>query len=301
MTRPFTKPPTTHHEQVELLIQRGMSIDDTKVAGFYLSHLSHLSYYRLAAYWLPFEFSHSDHRFKPGTSFPKVLNFYLFDRELRLLVLDAIERIEVSVRARWAYELSHRHGAHAHLDVSLARKRWHWESNLEKLKGEVRRSDEPFIRHLQETYSEELPPVWAVCEVMSLGSLSRWFANLKPGSTRSAIAKSYKVDERSLQSWLHHLSIIRNHCAHHSRLWNREFTVTPNIPTPAPKLLRDQFFGPSRKIYNSLVLILYLMDSIAPAHHWRKRMKALIKEHAIPTAMMGFPEDWFARPIWQER
>jgi len=298
MPHPFTKSPTTHQQQVELLQQRGMKIDDPKAAEFYLRHLN---YYRLAAYWLPFESSHASHTFKVGTSFTAVHNLYVFDRELRLLVLDAIERIEVSVRARWAYELAHRHGAHAHLDSKLARNRWHWESNLEKLKGEVGRADETFIRHLQETYSEDLPPIWAVCEVMSLGSLSRWFATLKPGSTRSAIAKTYKVDERTLQSWLHHLSIIRNHCAHHSRLWNREFTITPNLPSPAPRLLRDQFVKPSRKIYNSLVLILYMMDAIAPEHHWRQRLKDLIHHHAIPTRVMGFPDDWASRGIWQDK
>ena len=97
MTKPpFSKPATTHAQQVELLRERGMVFDDFGTAEFYLEHLN---YYRLSAYWLPFEADHKTHRFQPNTRFERVLNLYVFDRELRLLVLDAIERVEVSVRS----------------------------------------------------------------------------------------------------------------------------------------------------------------------------------------------------------
>jgi len=132
---------------VQLLQQRGMTVAAPETAEFYLRHLN---YYRLAAYWLPFESDHQSHRFRAGTTFEQVLNLYVFDRELRLLVLDAIERIEVSMRARWAYELAHRHGPYAHLDPFLTRNPHHWTSNLENLKREVDRADETFIRHLRE-------------------------------------------------------------------------------------------------------------------------------------------------------
>ena len=95
----FNKPPKTFDEQVTLLESRGMVIEDLSRAKRYLSHLN---YYRLAAYWLPFEETHSPHCFKPDTQFNTVLEHYIFDRELRLLVMDAIERIEVSLRTRWA-------------------------------------------------------------------------------------------------------------------------------------------------------------------------------------------------------
>ncbi|MFO7606289.1 MAG: Abi family protein [Desulfurivibrionaceae bacterium] len=108
----FTKVPKTFDEQLQLLVSRGMEVADPERAKRYLSHLN---YYRLAAYWLPFEEDHPSHRFKPGTQFDIVLEHYIFDRELRLLVMDAIERLEVSLRTRWAYCLSHTYGPHAHL------------------------------------------------------------------------------------------------------------------------------------------------------------------------------------------
>ncbi len=297
MKRPFNKPPLSFEEQVALLQNRGMVIADPDRAAFYLQHLN---YYRLAAYWLPFEAEHASHRFRAGTRFEDALNLYIFDRELRLLVLDAIERIEVSVRTQWAYHLAHHHGPHAHLDPTLAYRQDLWRKNLDKLDDEVRRSDEVFIRHLLDTYSEASPPVWAVCEVMSMGLLSRWYNNLGPMSTRRAIAGSYGLDEKTLESWLRHLSLVRNTCAHHSRLWNREFTITPAMPRSKPAGLASQLRQRSRKLYNTLVILLHFMDIIAPQHHWRQRLTALLDSHAIPTNAMDFPADWDSLPIWQE-
>lgn len=295
--RPFTKPATTHAQQLALLAQRGMVVDDEAQAAFYLQHLN---YYRLGAYWLPFEAEHATHTLRPGTRFADVLNLYVFDRELRLLVLDAIERVEVSMRSQWAYQLAHRHGPHAHLDVALAFHAGHWQTNLDKLQGEVTRSDEAFIKHLRTHYAEALPPVWAVCEVMSLGLLSRWFNNLKPMPTRRAIASVYGVDERVLESWLRHLSLVRNTCAHHSRLWNREFTITPLLPRNKPAGLAAQLQAGSRRLYNALVILLHCMDIIAPQHRWRSRLKTLIAQHGVTVSAMGFPAGWELLPIWQE-
>lgn len=297
MTTPFTKPPTTYSEQVSILQQRGMIVDDVNEAEFYLRHLN---YYRLSAYWLPFETDHATHQFRPGTCFTDVVNLYIFDRELRLLVLDAIERIEVSVRSQWAYYLAHNHGSHAHLDPTFSYKLSFWQSNIDKLSNEVQRSEETFIKHLLAQYAEPLPPVWAVCEVMSLGLLSRWYNALKPMPTRRAIASVYEVDEKVLQSWLHHLSLVRNICAHHSRLWNRDFSILPETPRSKPALLTGEFIAGSRKIYNTCLILLHCMNVIAPHHHWRNRFKSLLDQHSISTQAMGFPADWEQRTPWQE-
>ena len=296
--RPFGKPATTYAEQVAKLEQRGMVVGDHQTAEFYLQHLN---YYRLGAYWLPFESDHATHAFKPGTRFEDVLNLYVFDRELRLLVLDAIERVEVSVRSQWAFQMAHFHGAHGHLDPALAFRNDRWQKNLAKLTTEVDRSDEAFIKHLKSTYVEALPPVWAVCEVMSLGLLSRWYDNLKPMPTRRAISAVYGVDEKVLESWLRHLSLVRNTCAHHSRLWNREFTITPVLPRNKPVGLTAQCVAGSRKLYNTLVILLHWMDVISPKHHWRSHVKALIARHAIPVTAMDFPNGWEQFKIWQEQ
>lgn len=295
MTRPFTKPAKTYEQQLEILRQRGMVIEDDARALFYLQHIN---YYRLGAYWLPFESDHATHEFHPGTRFEDVLDLYVFDRELRLLVLDAIERLEVSARSQWAYQMAQRHGAHAHLNAGLAHDNERWQANVAQLTVEVDRSDETFIRHLKATYCEALPPVWAVSEVMSLGLLSRWYGNLGPKGTRRAISNVYGVDEWVLASWLRHFTLIRNTCAHHSRLWNREFAITPQLPRNKPATLAADCVVGSRRLYNSLLILAYLMDVVAPRHEWRAQLKSLLAQQPTRATAMGFPSDWRERPMW---
>lgn len=290
----FVKPPLTISAQIDLLIDRGLLIPDRDKANHYLTHLN---YYRLGAYWLPFESDHTTHAFSPGTHFDDVLSLYVFDREFRLLLLDAIERIEVSIRAAWSYQMAHRHGAHCHLNRELFKPNWDYERYCQSLKQELSRSKEAFILHLKNKYDEDLPPIWAMVEVMTFGQLSNWYSNTRYRQDRNAVAAVYRVDEKILTSLLHHLTIIRNICAHHARLWNREFPVIPTLPKKGiPALCQTN----KRKIYNTLVLILYLMHQISPGHHWKTRLLDLLNHHKIKTDAMGFPSNWKEHPLWTD-
>lgn len=293
----FTKPALSLEAQLDLLVERGLTIPDRSRA---LHFLRHINYYRLGAYWLPFEADHDSHCFQCGARFEDVLNLYVFDREFRLLVLDAIERLEVSVRAQWAYYMAHTHGAHCHLAPALFARRDKYQAQREKLEGEVRRSQETFIRHLRETYDEPLPPVWALVEVMTFGQLSQWYGNTRYRQDRNAVAKQYGLDEKVLGSLLHHLSTVRNLCAHHARLWNREFTFMSRLPRKGSAALLDSLRDDrDRRIYNTLTFILYLMNQVSPGHTWAVRLLKLAEKHEIPVREMGFPQDWRDRPLWQ--
>jgi len=149
---PYQKSPTRFTEQVELLKERGLIIPDHAKAEFYLAQLN---YYRVAAYCLPYENDHATHRFRSNISFDDVLNLYVFDRELRLLVMDAIERIEVSLRTQLAYHLSHRHQtSHPHLKPELFFNPVVYGASVSKLDNDVKRSKEEFIKHLTGKYEE---------------------------------------------------------------------------------------------------------------------------------------------------
>lgn len=297
----FNKPALTLEQQLDQLIQRGLQCKDRAQA---LHYLSHLNYYRLGAYWLPFEADHPSHTFKPGTHFDQILNLYVFDRELRLLVLDAIERVEVSLRSGWAYTLAHQHGPHAHLDASLFKdsaRNWDHAQQVQKLENDARKSQETFIQHHYSKYQEPLPPVWAAAEIMTLGQLSKWYGNLRHRSDRNAVAHRYDMDESILTSFLHHLSIIRNLCAHHSRLWNREFTFTFRLPTHRPQAITSSLqLRDNRRIYNTLAILAWLLDCISPQHHWKSRLKSLLAQHGIDPHPMGFPVGWAQLTIWKE-
>ena len=296
----FSKPATTHDEQIDLLGSRGLLIQDRDRARHYLRHLN---YYRLGAYWLSLEQEqdHGTHRFFPGTSFDDVLNLYIFERELRLLALDAIERVEVSVHTQWAYHLAHRYGCHANHNADIFKSEWDHTRNLAKLTDEVSRSQETFIQHLRRKYDEPLPPVCALVEVMSLGQLSKWYSNLRHSQDLNAIAHVFDLDEELLVSFLHHLTTVRNLCAHHSRLWNREFIFTFKLPKgrPAPLLPSVNRQEP-RKLYNTLAVMAYLLDFVSESHHWKVRLHGLIAKHRIESRAMGFPAGWENLPLWRE-
>lgn len=297
----YKKPALTLDQQVQQLIDRGMIIDDRSKTKHYLGQLN---YYRLGAYWLPFQADRVNHKFQPDTRFDRVLELYIFDRELRLMIMDAIERVEVAIRTQFAYQLSLKYGPHPHLNRDLfkePRNGWEYRSHRRNLEQETRQNREAFIQHLLSKYSEPLPPIWAIVEIMTLGQLSRWYANLKNGADRNLIAHQYDFDEINLVSFLHHLSTVRNFCAHHSRLWNREFTFTFKLPSKRPECVVSEFVrnAPhSRKIYNSMVMLAYFLDIISPGHHWKQRFRNLTAQHNIDVAAMGFPKSWRKSSIW---
>lgn len=292
----FEKPAKTIPEQVQLLVDRGLDVPDHSKASHYLSHLN---YYRLSGYWIPFEASRAPHQFKPGASFDDVLNLYVFDRELRLLILDAIERVEVSIRTQWAYHFSHHAGAHSYLDDKFSSNRDKHREGLRKLAQDVLRSKESYIQHYLRTYTEpaDWPPAWAICEVMSLGQLSYWYSILGETAPKKAIAHSYRVQAPFLKSALHALSILRNLCAHQSRVWNRQYTVVITPPRAAPESLVDAWRN-NRKIYNMLCLLKHFLDVISPEHTWNQRLFTLIAEHSIDIHRMGFPSEWEDLELW---
>jgi len=201
----YNKPFKSINDQIELLRSRGLVIDED--AGHYLRHLN---YYRLSGYWAPFQENPSEHSFKANTNFTDVLNLYIFDRELRLILLDAIERLEVSLRTHWAHYCAEAYGAHAYFNTMISRKSFWYGKNLSLLQQEVNRSDEKFIKHYREKYTpSENPPIWVACEVMSLGLLSRWLKDLKPAGICNKIAKSYQVDYAVLRSFIECVLCLR--------------------------------------------------------------------------------------------
>jgi abortive infection bacteriophage resistance protein len=292
----YTKPPLSFTEQLNLLEIRGLQIADREGA---LKALSHLNYSRLRFYWNALELSQE--AFISGATFEGILELYVFDRNLRSLLMDAIEQVEVSIRSHWAHGLSLRHGAHAYLNRDLFSDQGLYRRSLEILGKEVDRSQEACITHYRTTYENPvLPPIWAVCEVMSFGQLSKWISNLARSRDRQDIADSYDLDEQTLKSFLHHLTSIRNLCAHHCRIWNRHITIAMRIPTGRPQWAIASFNpAADRRIYNTLVMLGTFLAKIAPGSAWTWNIRDLLDGTApVDPATLGFPAGWRADPFW---
>lgn len=298
----FTKPSLSIADQIALLERRGMVIADRRTAEHYLSHIS---YYRLRAYWYTLEVpaeGDGEHKFAEGTRFEDAVELYVFDRHLKLLVMDAIERIEVSLRGNWAYVLATNYGPHGYLDPAHHADGVKYADNLMRLKTEIERSTDDFIVHYRKKYDQpEEPPIWMVSEVISLGALSKWYANLKLRSDRNKIAKPYGIDEKVMTSIAHQLAYIRNICAHHGRLWNKFLTVGVMLPSSPGSLKLAVAGSGHRRIYATLCILGYLLRIIAPGTSWQQQIVDLILNcPAAEVRQMGFPDDWQARPFWSQ-
>ena len=257
------------------------------------------------AYWQPFEISdeeNGDRVFAAGTSFEDVLALYVFDRLLRLLVLDAIERVEVALRGVWVQRMAIAHGPHGYLEPALYRREdWHARA-IGKLDHRFRLArDNVFIRRYRDRYtSPELPPVWMAAELISLGQLASLISNLKLRADRKATADPFGIGISGFMSFVLHVSSVRNICAHHERLWNAVFALTM-ATSKLPENLQNAMQGADpRKLHNTLVMLDHLLEIIAPGTQWRRRVVDLLDgcPQANPSSM-GFPEDWRTRPAWR--
>ncbi len=300
MPETYQKPALTFDEQLQLLYGRGLIVNDHNHA---LSQLSTISYYRLSAYSYPFrirdQHGNVTNEFITGTSFENVISLYEFDRQLRLLVIDAIERVEVYVRTLITYHLGHVYGAFGHVDSTNFHPQFKHNLWLTKLEDEAKRSSDAFIMHYKNKYSGfPTLPIWVLTEVMSLGSLSYCYKGLK-NTDKKIISGKLNLHHKRLADWLHKLTYIRNVCAHHSRLWNRELSIRPER-TRAPEW-NPPVTPRNDRIFYILLMLRYLLKTTNNGDAWCQQCNELIEpltQEDKWRVAMGMPEKWQEHPIW---
>ena len=296
----FSKPPIPIPQQIAVLKSRGLLFRDEQKAAHYLSNIS---FYRLRAYTYPFQDnSDPNHPFVTPVSFEQIIELYVFDRRLRLLVFDALEKIEIAFRTKIIYHFALAYGSHWHEQITLYRDANRFIRDLNKLYVEIDRSTETFIKHYKNTYTQPPnPPAWMSLEVTSIGLLSKLFENLKRGPEKKTIGKEFGLtNPMILESWMHAFSHLRNICAHHGRLWNRRLTTMPQMPyqTINPFLTNRNVYN--NKLYAVLCCMTYVLSIISPGSNFNQRLRDLVDSCGlVDLREMGFPADWREEVIWK--
>ena len=299
--QPYQKEWISYEQQIDLLIQRGLIISDRSMA---LQFLKHVTYYRFSGYCLAFESER--HNFFPDTTFAAIRFSYEFNQSLGRLIAEALTRIEIDLRNVISHSFGKHYGPFGHTIKTVFYKRFKHELWINSCRETANKSTELFTNHFRANYSE-FPdlPIWMVTEIISFGDLSRMYKGMLKEDQKS-IAGRYRKQPNILVSWLHHLVYIRNICAHHARLWDRQWAIKPSLPVaPSWKL---PFMPGNDRLFSTLLIILTMLNAIPEAGTFKKCWKRKVEElfQHLPSApnaglRMGLTTDWKHHPGWNMR
>lgn len=319
---PAPKQWKSFEEQRSILTERGLQVDDREAA---MSYLERIGYYRLSGYWYSFRQleqqhdgngqlrPHRSNTFIEGSHFRDIVQLYVFDKKLRLLALDALERIEMALRVDIAHLLGEK-DIHAHENPQCLHgrfskqvqrkgyakgKTWHqlW---LEKYQQHLHRARrEPFVTHYLNKYGRL--PIWVSVEVWDFGMMSKLYAGMKIADQDRIATKYGAQDGHTLAEWLRSLNFIRNVSAHHSRLWNINVLERSAPLTDAAYWLALNNARP----FFYFCLMQKLMRNICPNSTWHFRFQGLMKEFpqtaskAVSLRDSGLIDDWQSWELWK--
>lgn len=299
------------------------------------SRLSSVSYYRLSGYWHPFRQDDPNcaggklDTFILGASFDSVWARYRFDRKLRFLLMDAIERIEIAIRTKLVLYFTQSYGPFAYADEKLFGKWREHKSTIKKFEkhaGFKPRGTKPrhiFVKHFVQKYQNAHLPFWMMAELLDFGAMTLFIRHFDK-ALKKRLADDFHLPYDVLDSWLTSLNTLRNACAHHSRVWNTVWGTKPLYPSyPRQKTWRYVFskqeqawIDPGQRRANEekivcafdqrktailLAICSHLQKVIAPQSSWKNRVEELFDAFAqedIPLYSIGLHHAWRTHPLW---
>ena len=305
---PFTKRSESLNNLANQLQSRGLVVSDRDV----LTHiLEVVGYYRLSGYLYPFRLQDGTDNYIPGTTLETVWELYSFDRRLRLVTFDAISRVEVAIRAMIV-----RHQAEDSSDDPFLYRdpkfmpglnaRQHTKLLDEIDKAVQKSKNEPCVQHFTSIYGLVNLPVWAVMELVSFGTVTYYYQGL-PFLVKKKICDHFHVHPSIFLGWLMALKRVRNICAHHGRLWNRQIDARISQKIDRIPLLGDlyqclkvQSGKSTTTMFSVLSICAFCLREIRPESKWRDRLKKTLKDYPnIPLQEMGFPPNWKSLALWK--
>jgi abortive infection bacteriophage resistance protein len=280
------------------LKERGLEIANEPKAEKYLWNIG---YFRFSAYLRPlYKEPKSDHIFKENATFEQALNMYRFDRKLRLLIFNEIEKIEVAFRSVLVNIVSE--GVNDVFWITNGKyffNKFVFDDSLNKITVEIERSKEEFVRHFKNTYADFYPPSWMIAEILPLGVLCSLYKNINNHSLRKKVAKHFGLSTSVFESWILTLAILRNLCCHHARIWNKDLVVRPILPQSVQYSWIETSKMDIKRVYIRICMLKYLLFTVSPQNNFTTKIKNLIADYpGIDIRAMGFPNDWETEPIW---
>lgn len=301
----FNKPALSVSQQIAKLESRGLIVNDKSLAE---EALRNLNYYRLSGYWMYFEDCRNPHHFKKDAKFEDILELYNFEKELRSAIFEGISRFEVSLRTQFSHQIGMKYGSHSYLLPEYSKNFADWLDNMKKIQAEAGRSKEIFIKHYKDKYEESFPPIWVICEIFSFGTLSCWYKNLKevssgntncPGNAKDDIAAFYNIPSVILESWIHSLTVLRNHCAHQSRIILKQISIQPMKPKSNKISISKLWSSQTNCIYNLILILIYLNDQINVPSNWKNNFIEFLKTNKKKCIeFLNFPNKWEKDSFW---
>ena len=277
------KPPIPIKDQLDLLISRGMVIEDIEKASHFIQ-ANH--YYRLNIYF--HKLMETPDRFIAGTTFQKIIDVYENDRWLRLQLMKLLESVEILFRSKIAYFLSLNFGADAFYKTEPFFDLEKHNEMLDRFEMEISRNDQdPIVKHHKHKF-ENMFPIWVVVEFLSFNALSKLYKNLKNNIKKELTKEVCDYDMRLVSSWLHTFSVLRNICAHYSFLYKRVYSIRPKIPT-------SFCWNENYSLFATLLVLKDLVNS----RDWMKFITGLQRAENTRghfyLSDFGFPKNWLDR------
>lgn len=310
----YNKAPLTYQDQLALLESRGLTVAHRQKA---ISYLREISYYRLSAYYLPYQ--QVKDTFNAGVTFEQIIHTYSFDRELRLLVFDCIERIEIAIRTQMIYSMAlHYNDAHWQDNKNYFITPYYNKignlvdpySDFQTIisKAKTARTPEVFIKHYTDNYYRPAnPPAWMCFELLTIGELSHIYRGLRNNTDKKRVADFFDLHQTVFTSWLHTLTYVRNICAHHARLWNKDLAIEPDKLLKPVGAWMGTAFQNNKRVFYFICALRYLLLRANPGNSLKDKLNALVTKYpTVPIQYLGIPSDgkgnmldWQNEPLWK--
>lgn len=295
----YSKKPETAEQHCSILIERGLIIADKERA---IKYLNTVGYFRLTGYMFHLQSDDGKHIFVAGTKFEEVIKLYQFDKKLRNIISEYLERIEICLRAKLTDKYSIQYGFFWYNDYNLFEDREIFDTINKEIQDTFSAPKEQFLKKFKFKYtSETIPPSNMALEILSLGKLARLYKALKNREGKSEIATEFNLPTNVITSWFIYLANVRNICAHHSRLWNKKVTVDrPIFPSREKYKFKGKSFDDSNTtLYGIISIIDRLLISFNPENGFTEKIEKLIDEYSVDCSLMGFPENWVETANWK--